>query len=66
MNYYDISAFKDEDFKQIFDDASNSFYSKFIENKDPNAFQKTRIKSKNVVEMDKKNKDENKNKCFCY
>ena len=66
MNYYDISAFKDEDVKQIFDEAFNSFYSKFIENKDPNAYQKTRIKSKNVEEKDKKNKYENKNKCFCF
>ena len=62
MKYYDISAFSEEEVKKIFDEAFDSFHQEFLENNDPNAYRKTRIRSDYNIKL---NTDKKKKTCCC-
>ena len=54
MIYYDISAFKEEDVRRIFDEAFNSFYEGFIKSEDKSNFRRSRIDSVYSIQLNRK------------
>ena len=66
MKYYDISAFKDEDVKTIFNEAFNSFYGEFSQNLNNGNYRRTIINTDKIITIKIENKKENKQKsCNC-